>query len=264
MGKKYGSIDDEIESLRRTLRILRSENGCAWDRERSIDDIISNLIDEAYELLHAEKSKDYDEVEEELADVIFLIVFIHDLLLEKRDTSLPELISSVHRKIISRHPHVFGSVKASNAKESLEAWERVKKEEKGAVNHIEEFESAAAELPVLRRAASIQKKAAEIGFDWPDHRGILDKLNEELEELDKAMASGDRSKVKEEVGDILFTVVNLCRNLDMDAENALAGTSAKFARRFAYMIESAKRSGRELASYPLDEMEELWQKSKLD
>jgi len=256
------SLEEEFGALRDTLRTLRGKDGCPWDREQSLDDIISYLIDESYELLRAEKSGDWEDVEEELGDVVFLVIFIHEFLLEKRNTSLTEIVSRVHRKIVSRHPHVFGSRQASNSAESTAEWERIKREEKKKKHKDGLLEPTASDLPPLRRAMILQKKAAGAGFDWPDHRGVIDKLREETAELESAVDGGGRSRVKEELGDILFTIVNLARRMDIDPENALETTTTKFLRRFREMERKAAERGVDLESMTLDEMEDLWQKSK--
>ncbi len=255
-------IEKEITALRQTLRMLRGPNGCPWDREQDLDDMISHLIDEAYELLRAEKIKDWREIEEELGDVFFILIFIHELLLEKRKTSLSAIVAKVHKKIINRHPHVFGTAKAGTSTESLAEWNRIKKAEKKDRPATGILEKVPKELPPLRRAAAVQRMAAEIGFDWPDYTGILDKLHEEIAELTGGIRSGKRARVKDEIGDIFFTVVNLARHFKADPESVLESTTAKFIRRFTEVEREARRTGRSLSAMSLEEMENLWQKSK--
>lgn len=255
-------LSAEIASLRETLRTLRSPDGCPWDRERTLDEMISFLIDEAYELLHAEKSGDNDHLEEELGDVVFLIVFIHELMLQRRETRLSEITARAHEKIVRRHPHVFGDTSAGNEKESLAEWERIKKAEKSGAGETGLLSSVPTTLPPLRRAFALQKKAAGAGFDWTGYEGVIDKMYEEIDELREAAESGDRTHVREEVGDLLFTVVNLARALNVDCESSLERTSEKFKRRFTSMETMAADRGLDLGSMSLDEMEALWQESK--
>jgi MazG family protein len=224
--------------------------------------MISYLIEESYELLQAEKAKDTIAIEEELGDVFFILIFIHELLLERRSTRLSTIVSRAHQKIINRHPHVFGSTKAANPGESLAEWERIKRSEKGKRAASRLLAGIPDKLPPLRHASAVQRRAAEVGFDWPDHGGILDKLHEEIGELKREIDRGKRERIKDEVGDILFTVVNLARHLKVDPESVLEGTTAKFTARFGKVERRAKRSGRELSSMSLDEMEKLWQASK--
>jgi tetrapyrrole methylase family protein/MazG family protein len=252
----------EIESLQRTLRILRGENGCPWDRERSMDDLISDLINESYELLRSEKTREWDDVEEELGDVLFLVVFIHQLYLEHAETPLSDIVSRVHRKIIQRHPHVFGSSTVRDSVESMAEWERIKRNEKKDRERGGVLDAVPPEMPPLRKATEVQKKAAGVGFDWPDRSGILEKLREEINELKSAIEGGKRNAIKEEVGDLLFTLVNLARHLQVEPENALERTTTKFIARFCEMEKKARSRGIALDSLTLEEMERLWQESK--
>ncbi len=256
------AIGREIAALRKTLRTLRGPGGCPWDRERDIDDMISYLIEESYELLQAEKGKDWRHVEEELGDVFFILIFIHELLLEKRDTPLAAIVARVHTKIVRRHPHVFGNTKAANSSESLAEWERMKRSERRKRPASGVLSNVPAKLPPLRRAAAVQKRAAGVGFDWPDRTGVVDKLREEIDELSAELRRGSRARVKDEVGDILFTAVNLARYLGVDPESVLEGATEKFVGRFDEVERRAKEDGKKLSSMSLDEMERLWQKSK--
>ncbi len=262
MERSDRAIGKEIAALRKTLRTLRGPGGCPWDRERDIDDMISHLIEESYELLQAEKGKNWRHVEEELGDVFFILVFIHELLLEKRAAPLAAIVARVHEKIVKRHPHVFGNTEAANSSESLAEWERMKRSERRKRHASGVLSDIPAKLPPLRRAAAVQRRAAGVGFDWPDSAGILDKLREEIGELSVELRRGSRARIKDEVGDILFTVVNLARFLEVDPESVLEGATEKFVGRFGGVERRAKRSGKKLSSMSLDEMERLWQKSK--
>jgi tetrapyrrole methylase family protein/MazG family protein len=224
--------------------------------------MVSYLIEESYELLRAEHTGALREVEEELGDVLFIVIFIHELLLERRGTPLAGIVARAHRKIVARHPHVFGGTKARDTRESIAEWERIKGLEKPARCRKSILDEIPEKLPPLRRAEALQAKAAEVGFDWPDHVGILEKLQEEMGELVREIEQGKRENVKDEIGDILFTVVNLARRLRVDPENVLERTSAKFTQRFAAIEASARRRRRELSSMSLDEMESVWQRSK--
>jgi tetrapyrrole methylase family protein/MazG family protein len=256
------AIGREIAALRKTLRTLRGPGGCPWDRERDIDDMIAYLIEESYELLQAEKGKNWRHVEEELGDVFFILIFIHELLLEKRETTLAAIVARVHEKIVSRHPHVFGTTRAANSSESLAEWERIKRSERRRRPAPSVLSNIPAKLPPLRRAAAVQRRAAGVGFDWPDCGGVLDKLREEIDELTAEMRLGSRARIKDEIGDILFTVVNLARYLKVDPESVLEGATEKFVGRFDEVERRAKRGGKKLSSLSLDEMEDLWQKTK--
>jgi MazG family protein len=255
-------LGTEIAALRRTLRSLRGEGGCPWDREQKLDDVIGYLIEESYELLRAEQSGIWREVEEELGDVLFIVVFIHELMLEKRKTDLAGVVAGAHRKIVRRHPHVFGSTEARTRAESLAEWERMKRAERRPRRAPAFLDDVPDNLPPLRRAAAVQRKAAGVGFDWPDGTGILDKLEEEIAELRHELRRGKRDAAKSEIGDLFFTVVNLARRFGIDSESALERTTAKFTRRFNDVERRARRAGRDLSSMTLEEMEALWRESK--
>jgi len=262
MKRSDHSIEKELSALRKTLRALRAPGGCPWDREQALDDMISYLIEESYELLQAEKTKDWRGVEEELGDVFFILIFIHELLLEKRATSLATIVARVHAKIIKRHPHVFGTTKVSNSTESIAEWDRIKRSEKDAVIASGLLDEVPKKLPPLRRAAAVQRKVAAVGFDWPDHTGVLNKLHEEIDELEEEIRGGSRDRVKDEIGDLLFTIVNVARYLKVDPESVLERTTTRFIKRFNRVEKKALLRGKKLSSMSLDEMERLWQKGK--
>lgn len=262
METKDERLQGAVESLRKTMRVLRGPDGCPWDREQSMDDIITYLIEEAYELLQAERSSDWDEVAGELGDVFLMVLFIHELLAEEHPVPLSEIVERVHRKIVSRHPHVFGGTSAANTKESIAEWERIKRSERKKTGVPRLLDDVPDHLPPLRKATAIQRKAAAVGFDWPETRGVMEKLREEIGELEAELEKGVRETVTEEIGDLLFTVVNLARRLGIPPESALETSSSKFVRRFNELEQTIRDRGGQLERTPLDEMERLWQASK--
>ena len=255
-------LEAAVESLRKTMRVLRGPDGCPWDREQSMDDIITYLIEESYELLQAERSCDWDEVAGELGDVFLMVVFVHELLVEKQPVTFSEIVERVHRKIVNRHPHVFGRSSAANTAESIAEWERIKKSERNETSEHLLLDDVPDHLPPLRKATSIQRTAATVGFDWPDVRGVVDKLHEEVAELEAELDGGSREALTEEIGDLLFTAVNLARRLGIPPESALETSSMKFVRRFNELEKRIRERGGELDQTPLDELERLWQASK--
>ena len=252
----------EITALRETLRLLRSDEGCPWDREKTLSEITSFMIEESYELLDAEHAGDMDHLEEELGDVFLMLLFVHEIVLERKGTSLAGIISRVHSKIVSRHPHVFGDEKVSDSTESSARWEQIKRSENPALEKDPVLSTIPDNLPPLRKSHAIQKKAAAIGFDWPDHSGVLGKLDEEVAELQEAIGSGEKEKMIDEMGDILFTAVNLARILEIDPEAALSATNSKFRKRFLVMEKKISAEGKKIQDLSLEEMEEFWQASK--
>ncbi len=256
---RTNSIESEIIKLQETLKILRSEDGCPWDRAQTIEDLASHLIDEAYELLSSVRKKDWPEAEEELGDIAYLLIFIHLLYLGKNNTPLWRIISKANQKIVRRHPHVFGNASAENTTESLIEWEKAKRKEKPNLSVMSGIPDG---LPALRYAMAVSRKAVNVGFEWTDHAGIIDKLNEEIEELEEAVDRGDISHIREEIGDIFFTVVNLARKLGVDPEQAASETTRKFIRRFRLMESLARSEHRDLVEMDIEELERLWMKSK--
>jgi MazG family protein len=252
-------LEMAVEELRKTMRVLRGPDGCPWDREQSMDDIITYLIEESYELLQAERTGNWDEVAGELGDVFLMVLFIHELLIEKQPMPFSEIVERVHRKIVNRHPHVFGE---TNTKESIGEWERIKRSEKEQTGEPRLLDDVPDHLPPLRKATSIQRKAASVGFDWPDARGICEKLREEIDELEDELEKGDRKAMTGEMGDLLFTIVNLARRLGIPPESALETSSSKFVRRFNELEQAVRERGGKLDETPLDELELLWQASK--
>ena len=255
-------LETAVESLRKTMRVLRGPGGCPWDREQSMDDIITYLIEEAYELLQAERSGEWDEVAGELGDVFLMVVFVHELLVEERPVPFSEIVERVHRKIVNRHPHVFGQTSAANTEESIAEWKRIKRSERKKNHGTRLLDDLPNHLPPLRKATSIQRKVAAVGFDWPDVHGVIEKIREEVGELEAELESGDRETVTEEIGDLLFTAVNLARRLGIPPESALETSSMKFVQRFNDLEQAIRDRGGELDQTPLDELERLWQESK--
>ena len=242
---------------------LRGENGCPWDREQKLEDILSDLVEEAYELEWACREHP-DELFEELGDVLFLVCFA---VAVKRETdpdfTIERLALHAHDKIYNRHPHVFGDAKAETSNESLVHWERIKAQErKRKHSNGDLFDGVAGNLPPIRLAEKIQERAASVGFDWDDHKGIVAKLREELAELEESLEQNDPDSIKEELGDLMFSVINMTRFLNIDASGALNGTTSKFVNRFRIMEGLIHADGKRLPDMTLPEMDEYWERAK--
>ena len=256
---------EAIERLREIIAILRKE--CPWDRKQDHRSLRSCLLEEAYEAVDAIDRQDAANLEEELGDVTLQVVFHANLAEEEGLFDLASVINGECEKMIRRHPHVFLQEKANNNVKSidkvLERWENIKAEERGESKETKILADVPRALPALTRAVKVQKKAAEAGFDWDDVSGALDKVREEIEELCQARRDrGDLSHIAEELGDVLFSVVNVARFLKVDPEEALRGTTDKFIRRFGYIEDSCLACGRELSELSLDEMDKLWEEAK--
>ena len=247
-----------FEDLLRIMDILRGEGGCPWDREQTHESIRKNFIEEVYEACEAIDLKDNTLLCEELGDVLLQVVFHADMAEDEGAFDINDVCDGVCKKLILRHPHIFGDVKADTSAEVLDNWEAIKRVEKGQKTYSDSIRQVARSLPALMYAEKVQKKAKKAGFDWPDISGAFDKIDEEKAELIRAMhGDGD---VADELGDLLFAVVNTARFLEVDPEEALERASAKFVGRFCRMEELAGEHG--LDGMSLEEMDMLWNRAK--
>lgn len=255
---------DALEKLFDLIDVLRGENGCPWDREQDATGILSDLVEETYELQWAHAQNEKEEILEELGDVVFVLVFAIRLLQEEYpDLTLDHVTSLAHDKIKRRHPHVFGDAVARTKDEGLAHWNRMKDEEnKAKPASSGTFEDVPGSLPPIRRAEKIQRRAASVGFDWADTSGIMKKIREEIDELETVLHDGSDSLTEAEVGDLFFSVLNLSRFLNIDMDKALTGANAKFVRRFVAMEKLVAADGRRLSDMTLEEMDSYWDKVK--
>lgn len=255
-----------FDRLHEIVAILRSPEGCPWDREQTHQSIRKNFIEELYEALEALDNDDPDGMREEFGDVILQVMLHSQMEEEVGSFSVYDVIQTLNEKLIFRHPHVFGDRGASNAEEALGNWEQMKAEEKKRTGEAEKRKSLLdgipKDLPALMRAYKIQKKAAKVGFDWDDIEPVLAKIQEELGELREAASEGTPDEKIGELGDLLFAVVNAARFVDADPEEALARTNAKFMRRFAYIEERLRIEGRTFDQTDLVEMDRFWEEAK--
>ncbi|MGN1115791.1 MAG: nucleoside triphosphate pyrophosphohydrolase [Candidatus Ornithomonoglobus sp.] len=251
--EKY-SIDD----LRAILIRLREPDGCPWDRVQTHQSIKKSLIEETYEAIDALDFGDDRAFANELGDVLLQVVFHARLAEERGAFNFDDVVTEICTKLITRHTHVFGKDHAGTVEESLDTWEKNKKKEKNISTYTGALKDVPKYLPALMRAEKIQKKARGFGFDWEDIEGAYEKLKEETEELKEAQKEGIPEHIREEYGDLLFSVVNLGRFLDTDPETALTAASNKFINRFEKMEAAAKAEGRDLAGMSMEEMDSLW------
>ncbi len=244
------------------MRKLRSPDGCLWDREQKPPQVARYLLEEAYEVLDAVESGSPQALQEELGDLLFQIVILAAMAEEQGDFNLADVMQVAGEKMIRRHPHVFGDVQVRNVQDINENWERIKKSEQGEAASRERFQGIAKALPALLRAQKITKEAARDGFDWESTAGVLQKVEEEWAELKEALRTSQPEKIREEMGDTLFTLVNLCRFLNVDAETSLHLALQKFTRRFSLMEEELAREGKKPADVTLEEWDKLWEGAK--
>ena len=249
-----------VKDLEDIVRILRAPGGCPWDAEQTHQSIRRNFLEEAYEAVEAIDEGSPEHLEEELGDVLLQVVMHARMEQEAGRFDLDGVADGICKKLIYRHPHVFGDVAVSGTGEVLSNWEALKRKEKGQATNTDALEAVARALPALWRAEKVQKKARKAGFDWPDVSGALDKLSEELEELKTAAAEG--TNVAEELGDLLFSAVNAARFLKVDPEDALNGATDKFIGRFRKVEAQAAAQGKAMEDMSLEELDALWERAK--
>lgn len=248
---------ERFERLVAIMARLRSEGGCPWDREQTFDSIKPYTLEETYEVLDAIDARDWGGLSEELGDFLLQAVFYAQMASEQDLFRIDDALDAINAKLVRRHPHVFEGAEARTAGEVKKRWDEIKAEEKGTARPSSRLDSVSRKVPALSEAQQITSKAASAGFDWPSLSGVLAKLHEELDELERARAAESPEQIEDEIGDLLFVVVNLARHLNTDAEQALRRSNAKFRRRFAYVEQNAPMPGA-----TLDEMERLWQEAK--
>jgi MazG family protein len=261
---------EKLPKLVDLMAHLRGPEGCPWDREQTYDTLKGLLLEEAYEVVDAVSARDFEGLEDELGDLLFQVVFYARLTEEEGRFDIDGVIGRVHAKLIRRHPHVFGEVRAGNADEALKSWLKVKETERasaaqGKVDKKSLLDGIAPALPATLEAYELGMRAAEVGFDWEKAEDVLQKVEEEIRELRAELnreAGNKSSRVEEEVGDLLFAAANLARLLRSDAETCLRRANQKFKRRFKALEEEVARRGRNLRECSLAEMESVWNELK--
>lgn len=262
---RYSTAD-----LMRVMERLRDPvSGCPWDLQQDFKSIVPSTLEECYELAQAIEHEDYDHVAEELGDVLFQVVFYAQLGKEKDLFSFEVVVNTLVEKLVRRHPHVFaqGEIEGveldnSSVEEVRESWELIKKRERNARDQSGVLADVPLALPALSRAQKVQKRAAQVNFDWADTTSVIEKLQEEIDELRDAMAVGKAKEIRDELGDVLFTCVNLARHLDLDAEESLRGATHKFEQRFQEMEVAVKAQGIELSGVSGARYDQLWRQAK--
>jgi MazG family protein len=240
------------------LERLRSPSGCPWDREQTFGSLRPYLLEETYEILESIDQENYADLKEELGDALLHVVFLAQIAREQGRFDMAEVIADINAKLVRRHPHVFGEVKVDSVQQVLKNWEAIKLSEpdKTVLGGVPRS------LPALLRAYRVQEKAAGVGFDWEKVEHVLDKVREEIEELKVARAEGKAEEIESELGDLLFSLVNLARFWKISPEDALRGTTEKFIRRFNYIEEQLKAKGKDVHKSTLEEMDQLWEEAK--
>lgn len=251
----------EFDELKNTIDKLRSEDGCPWDRKQTFESLKAKFVEEAYEVVNAVNNEDYENLKEELGDLITLIMLYSKIAEEKNLFSISDIFSSLNKKLIRRHPHVFGDMKAETAEEVVDIWNEVKEKESKKYN-VEKYFSKIKNLPNLQIAKELQNYAAKYNFDWDDYKGPLEKVKEEIDEIEEAISTS--SDIEIEVGDLIFASVNLSRKLDIDPDLALHRTIMKVLKRLKYMEKYFESNKVPIEKASLEELDRIWEKSKED
>ena len=251
-----------MDRLKQIMDRLRGPGGCPWDREQTFESLATFLLEETYEVLEAMASGTPAAHREELGDLLFQIIFQARLAEERGDFDIRDVMREVGDKIVRRHPHVFGDATLETSEQVLKQWEQIKVDERRGKGDGSMFTGVPAQLPALLKALRISSKAARVGFDWPDLSGLLEKLEEEKREMLRALRDGGRDAVKEEIGDLLFTMVNVARHAGIDPELALQDANRKFLDRFRYVEEGLGRRGLVASAEHRGLMEALWEEAK--
>ncbi len=251
-----------IEDLLRIMELLRAPGGCPWDREQTHHSIRSNLLEETHEALEAIDNNNMDDLKEELGDVLMQVVFHAQMEKEAGSFTFDDVVDGVCQKLVVRHPHVFGDVTASDSAQVLQNWDAIKRKTKGDKSQTDMLKSVPRSLPALMRAEKVQGRARRVGFDWPEVSGALQALRGETDELERAIAAGEPNAVTEELGDVLFSAVNVSRFVKVEPEEALTKATEKFIRRFEVVERLAAERGMDMAASTLEELDALWSEAK--
>ena len=255
------SVKEKFARLVELMSRLRAPEGCPWDKEQTHESLKKYLIEEAYEACDAIDEQDDRKIAEELGDVLLQVVFHAQIASETGRFNVGDVLDAINTKLVTRHPHVFGDLKLGNSEEVLKHWENFKVKEKADRQSI--LEGVPKTLPALMKAHRIQERVARVGFDWEKVEDVFAKVREELREFEEACYHQDQQKIEEELGDFIFSVVNVARYLEKDPEQALHRTIDKFTRRFNYVEKQVKNSGGDLQSTTLERMDAFWEEAKM-
>lgn len=262
-------MNDSRQDIRRLIELMATlrdpDKGCPWDKEQTFATIAPYTVEEAYEVADVIERNDLSALQEELGDLLFQVIFHSRMAEEQGSFAFGDVVQGICDKMVSRHPHVFGSDQIRDAEQQTIAWEEHKKRERAAkrTGPGSVLDNVPVALPALTRAAKLGKRAATVGFEWPDVQGALDKAEEELHEVRAAIAEGtSEAAIEDELGDLLFCLVNICRHMKVDPEAALRKTNLKFERRFRHVEQRLNEQGRDISKTPLAEMDGYWDEAK--
>ena len=256
--------NDLFESLVEVIATLRGENGCPWDREQTHTSLKPTLIEETYETVEAIDSGDPAKLKEELGDLLLNVMLQAQIAAESNDFTIYDVIETLTEKLIRRHPHVFGNVHVDNAEDVVMNWEAIKSQEAGYEDRKSILDGIPHALPALLRGQKIQKRVARVGFDWDNMSDVVEKIDEELVEVKESLKHSDPDAIEMEIGDLLFAIVNLCRFVDLQAEETLRKSNRKFVNRFKRVEKEVEKQGKRLKDQTLAELDAIWEEVKKD
>lgn len=250
----------EFDELVEIVAKLRSKNGCDWDKKQTLNSMKKYILEESYELFDAIDSNNLKELQEEIGDITMHMVFLSQIATENNFFHINEVLNTINTKLINRHPHVFGNTKVENVDDILKNWEEIKKKEKQErKNTLDGIPKA---FPSILRAMKIQEKLTRVGFDWPEDKAVLEKIDEELLELKEAFSKRDKENISEEIGDLIFTIVNFASRMNLDAEEIMQNTNDKIIKRFSQLEEQIKSDNKNIEELSLEELDSYWNKIK--
>ena len=249
------NTEKSFTNLLNIVRELRGPDGCPWDKEQTHESLLPYFLEEAYEVIEGVEAGDMNSLKEELGDVLLHVVFQADIAQNNSEFTIEDSLNHVNKKLVRRHPHVFGDKKADAAFHAKQNWESAKHKEKKRKSRLDGVPET---LPALTRAQRIQEKASYTGFDWEKIEQVWEKIHEEIQELKEAQSNGNKNHIEEEIGDVIFSIVNLARFLNISAESALRKTNRKFLTRFKDVETELKKRGKEVEDSNLEEMDEIW------
>ena len=255
-------VKDEFAALVETVARLRAPGGCPWDREQTHESLKRYVVEETYEVLEAIESGDPAKLEDELGDLLLQVLLHAQISSEINGFDIADVCARIREKLQRRHPHVFADTQVSGVDDVLHNWEKIKRAEPGNEDRVSVLDGVPKSMPALMRAAKLSKKAARTGFDWPEVSAIFKKMREEAGELEQAIAGGNKSEIQFEIGDLLFTVVNIARFQGIDPEEALREMLDRFASRFGKIEEEAATNGKNIEDMTLEEMDAIWDQAK--
>lgn len=255
-------IHEEFQKLVETVARLRAPDGCPWDRQQTHVSLARYAIEETYEVVEAIESGDPARLQDELGDMLLQVLLHAQIASESQHYDIADVCRTIREKLRRRHPHVFADTEVAGVEDVLRNWEEIKRAEPGYEDRQSALDGVPESLPALMRAAKLSKKAAKTGFDWPDAASIVEKLKEETRELEQAIDRGDEGEIRDEIGDLLFTVVNIARFKQIDPEEALRHMLGRFTRRFTRIEERARETGRDIHEMTLEEMDSVWDEAK--